>query len=81
MTIKTRKTIIDLSEEEKNGIAQTIAILRGLESADLCEDEYEELVSGIYLNLNDMAEALDSLLTNISDCFTPTKENTDKTSW
>ena len=81
MTITTRKMTIDLSEEEKNSITRTIAILRGLESADISDDDYEELMRGIHEDLNDVAEMLTNLLNNISDYFTPTEESTEKTSW
>jgi len=81
MTITTRKMTIDLSEEEKNSVTRTIAILRGLESADISDDDYEELMRGIHEDLNDVAEMLTNLLNNISDYFTPTEESTEKTSW
>jgi len=81
MTITTRKMTIDLSEEEKNSVTRTIAILRGLESADISDDDYEELMRDIHEDLNDVAEMLTNLLNNISDYFTPTEESTEKTSW
>lgn len=81
MTITKRKMTIDLSEEEKDSVTRTIAILRGLESADMCDDDYEELMRSIHEDLNDVAEMLNNLLNNISDYFTPTEESTERTSW
>lgn len=80
MIITTRKTIIDLSKEEKNSIAQTIAILRELVSSHLCEDDYEKLMEGVFENLNDLAETLNTLLANLNN-FAPTEEDTEKINW
>lgn len=80
MTIINKKTIINLTDEEKNSITQTIQILRGLFKANMAEEDYEAITSGCYCSLDDMADSLEQLFTNLK-VFNDSEENVEKIGW
>ena len=80
MTIINKKTIINLTDEEKNSITQTVQILRSLFKANMCEEDYEAITSGCYCSLDDMADALEMLFINLK-AFDGSAEEGEKIGW
>lgn len=80
MTIINKRTIINLTDEEKRSVTQTIQILRSLFGANMAEEDYEAITSGCYCSLDDMADSLELLFTNLK-AFDDSAETDEKIGW